>query len=75
MKITYDPEVDAAYIYLTEESEQVTTVQVNANVFLDYGAADSLVGIEILNAATVLKFDKAHPSIRISDALEVTRGG
>ncbi len=71
MKITYDPQVDAAYIYLTEQRGEVTTVKANENVFLDYGAADELVGIEILDASRVLGFDREHPEIKIDKALTV----
>jgi uncharacterized protein YuzE len=71
MKITYDPEVDAAYIYLIENPGEVTTVKANENVFLDYGPADELAGIEILDASQVLGFDRAHPEIRIDKALSV----
>lgn len=72
MKITYDPEVDAAYIYLTEKrGGQVTTVKVNEQVFLDYGAADELAGIEILDASEVLGFDRERPEIKIDKALAV----
>jgi uncharacterized protein YuzE len=71
MKITYDPEVDAAYIYLTEKRGDVTTVKANENVFLDYGAADDLVGIEILEASQVLGFDRENPRITIDKALSV----
>ncbi len=71
MKVTYDPEVDAAYIYLTERGGEVTTVKANENIFLDYGAADELVGIEVLDASKVLGFDRAHPQIKIDKALNV----
>ena len=71
MKITYDPEADAAYIYLAENHGEVTTVKANERVFLDYGAADELVGVEILDASHVLGFDRAHPEIKIDRALAV----
>ena len=74
MKITYDPEVDAAYIYLTEKRGEVTTVQVNDRIFLDYGGADELVGIEILDASKVLGFDRKRPQITIDKALSVCAG-
>lgn len=72
MRITYDPEVDAAYIYLTEKRGQVTTAQVNDRVFLDYGKGDDLVGIEILDASKVLGFDRERPRITIDKALAVS---
>jgi len=72
MKITYDPEVDAAYIYLTEERGEVTTVKANEHIFFDYGKADELVGIEILDASQVLGFDRRNPQIKIDKALAVS---
>jgi uncharacterized protein YuzE len=72
MKITYDPEVDAAYIYLSENrGGEVTTAKVNERVFLDYGPADELVGIEILDASKVLGFNRSRPEISIDKALTV----
>jgi uncharacterized protein YuzE len=72
MKITYDPEANAAYIYLTEKrGSEVTTAKVNEQVYLDYGAGDELVGIEILDASEVLGFDRARPEITIDKALGV----
>ena len=49
MKITYDPEVDALYIRFAETT--VTTKHLEDDIALDYDAANSLAGIEILNAA------------------------
>jgi uncharacterized protein YuzE len=72
MKITYDAKVDAAYIYLTEKRGQVTTARVNDRIFLDYGEADDLVGIEILDASEVLGFDRQHPQITIEKSLAVS---
>ena len=72
MKITYDPDVDAAYIYLTEQRGEVTTVKADENIFLDYGPADELVGIEILDASQVLGFDRKNPQIKIDKALAVS---
>jgi uncharacterized protein YuzE len=71
MRITYDPEADAAYIYLTEKRGQVTTVKVNERAFLDYGEADELVGIEILDASRVMGFDRKRPQIKIDKTLAV----
>ena len=47
--VTYDPEVDAAYIRFSagkvEESEEVT-----AGIVLDYDEEGRIVGMEVLNA-------------------------
>ena len=49
MKITYDREVDALYIRFTDTT--VTTKHLEDGIALDYGAANHLAGIEILDAA------------------------
>lgn len=50
---SYDPDADAAYIYLSEASI-VESEQVAPNVVLDYDADDRVVGIEILNVSKTL---------------------
>ena len=64
MRITYDREADAAYIYLTEiEPGGVTSGSTlnrhmeMASVNCDFNAADQLVGIEVLGASRVLPPD------------------
>jgi len=54
MKITYDAEADALYIYLREDVEQVTALPVNRDVIVDLGAEEEVVGIEVLRASRVL---------------------
>ena len=62
MKITYDPTVDAAYIYLVEEigfGGVASTVPVGPTVIegvinLDFDAEGRLLGIEVLDAAAKL---------------------
>ena len=48
MRITYDPEVDALYIRF--EETPVTTKQVSEGIAVDFSAAGTLAGIEILDA-------------------------
>lgn len=70
MKITYDPEVDAMYIYLVEGKHECRTVQLNDDINLDFGDGETLVGIEILDATRVLGKGKL-PKLTINDrALE-----
>src|SRR5258705_5158904 len=70
MKITYDPEVDAMYIYLVEGKQECRTVQLNEDINLDFGDQEKLVGIEILDASRVLGKGKL-PRLMINDrALE-----
>ena len=66
MKITYDPEVDAMYIYLVEGKHECRTVQLNDEINLDFGDQDTLVGIEILDATRVLGKGKL-PRLMIND--------
>ena len=54
MRITYDPEVDAMYIYLVEGDHQLHTVQLSDDVNLDFDSQEKLVGIEILDAKRVV---------------------
>ena len=61
MRITYDPAVDAAYIYLTEISAAAVskTVPVDPNevegeINLDFDAEGRLLGIEVLGASRKL---------------------
>jgi uncharacterized protein YuzE len=62
MKLTYEPEVDAAYIALTTEDEPrvVTTtypcdpIAINGQINLDFDVSGHLIGVEILNARQFL---------------------
>jgi len=55
MKIEYDKEVDAAYIYLEypiKEGEAKKTIELNENIILDFNENGKLLGVEILDART-----------------------
>ena len=54
MRITYDPEADALYIRLVEGVLQCRNVQLNCDVTLHFGEGEVLVGIEILDAKSIL---------------------
>ena len=58
MKITYDPEADAAYIKFNQDRPQVTTIRVNNDVLIDIGHEKELIGIEILNATKNMRLIK-----------------
>ena len=47
MKITYDPDADAMYIYL-KEGKSFKTKEVDDNTILDYDKEGNVIGIEIL---------------------------
>ena len=57
MKITYDKEADAVYIYLKypiKKGESKKQLPVNEGIILDFDKKDRLLGIEILFASKVL---------------------
>jgi uncharacterized protein YuzE len=56
MKVTFDKEADAAYIYLKKISpgEVKETIELNENIILDFDAQKRLIGIEILSASKVI---------------------
>lgn len=68
-KITYDPESDVLYIYLTPDPAVARTRNFSDEIVLDFDAQDKLVGVEILDvkrgfdlADVVSRFD-LDPSI------------
>ena len=54
MKISYDSEIDALYIRLLEGKRECRSVRLSEEVALNIGADEKLVGIEILDAKSVL---------------------
>ena len=58
MKISYDAEIDALYIRLLEGKHECRSVRLSEEVALNIGAGEKLVGIEILDARSVLGPDK-----------------
>ena len=57
MKLEYDKNVDAAYIYFKypiEDGEVENTIELNENIILDFDASGKLLGVEILNASKIL---------------------
>lgn len=54
MKISYDPEIDALYIRLLEGKQECRAVRLSDEVALNIGEGEKLVGIEILDAKSIL---------------------
>lgn len=57
MKLEYDKDADAAYIYiqhLIKEGAAKKTIQLNDNIILDFDENSKLLGVEILDASKVL---------------------
>ncbi len=59
MRMTYDKEADAAYIYLKRivPGEVKETIELNENIILDFNSQKKLIGIEILSASKVMPKD------------------
>jgi uncharacterized protein YuzE len=72
MKISYDPEIDALYIRLLDGRHQCRSVRLSDEVALNIGAGEKLVGIEILDAASVLGMGKT-PAVTL-EGLELASG-
>jgi uncharacterized protein YuzE len=52
MKITYDKEVDALYIYIKYPMKNGVvkkTIELNEDIIIDFNKKNRLVGIEVLN--------------------------
>ncbi len=57
MKITYDKEADAAYVYLDKEIKEgqvKKSVEKTEDIILDFDKKGRLLGVEILNASKKL---------------------
>jgi uncharacterized protein YuzE len=67
LKISYDPEVDAAYIRFVEGPVQVTTHRLSEDIAINYGPNGEVVGIEILSAREYLKFSNHIPEIQLEN--------
>lgn len=50
MKITYDPQVNVAYISFKDKPLEVQTIELSSDVNLDIAPDGTLYGIELLNA-------------------------
>ncbi len=53
MKISYDPEADAIYIYLSEKKKSNRTEEIGSDLVVDYSGKE-LIGIEVLDASKKL---------------------
>ena len=63
MKLEYDKEVDAAYIYIDEEvknKKATKTIELDDNIIIDFDNKGKLIGVEILDASKVLNKEVLH---------------
>jgi len=54
MKVSYDPKHDVLYLKFSD-AKIVDTVEVAEGILIDYGENGEIVGIEIINASTLVK--------------------
>jgi uncharacterized protein YuzE len=69
VKVTYDAEIDAAYIYLVpigpgDSVKQVSVRGDYAGIILDFDREDHLIGIEFLDASKVLPREILASAVR-----------
>jgi uncharacterized protein YuzE len=55
MRLTYDPEANAAYIRLREKQGDVETIQITGDFLVDIDTTGAVCGIELLNANEQLR--------------------
>lgn len=68
MKITYDSEVDVAYIMLVEkiedgEVEETRRFEINSEVNFDIDSHGNILGIEILDASDSLRSEMLSQAV------------
>jgi uncharacterized protein YuzE len=59
MKISYDPNYDVMYLKFCD-GNIVDTIEVEANILIDYGLQGEIMGIEIIDASTLTKANPLH---------------
>jgi uncharacterized protein YuzE len=69
MKVTYDPEVDALYIRLSNKSAEVTTQRLSEEVAVNYAPDGRIVGIEILDASEYISDLKTERKITLENLM------
>jgi len=67
LRIRYDPEVDAAYIYFKDEVEQVTTIRLTEDIAVDFGPGEEVYGIEVLSASEHMGLKPGAPYVDLEN--------
>ena len=65
MRITYDSEADAVYVYLSENAKHLETRQVDSDIYLDFDTSGRLSGVEVLGASKRLDLDHLLPGAEL----------
>jgi len=72
MKVTYDPEVDALYIRLSDEQPvEVTTQRLSEEVAINDAPDGRIVGIEILDASEYISGLKMERKIVLENLIPI----
>lgn len=70
MNISYDPNYDVMYLKFSD-GKIVDTIEVEANVLIDYGLQGEIMGIEIIDASKLIKANPLNEIvIKIQDKAE-----
>ena len=70
MNISYEPNYDVMYLKFSD-GKIVDTIEVEANVLIDYGPQGEIMGIEIIDASKLIKANPLHEIvIKIQDKAE-----
>jgi uncharacterized protein YuzE len=70
MNISYDPNYDVMYLKFSD-GKIVDTIEVEANVLIDYGPQGEIMGIEIIEASKLIKANPLNEIvIKIQDKAE-----
>ncbi len=64
MKITYDKEVDALYIYF-KKGKVARTLKIGTNVITDVDKKGNVIGLEVLDASHYAKNGNNEPRISV----------
>jgi uncharacterized protein YuzE len=71
MKITYDAEADAMYIYLQGKPGDTAarTEELGGGIAVDYGPGGVVFGVEILDASEKLGFQRGCPEVSLEQTV------
>jgi len=72
MHVTFDAEADAVYIYFAKPNtvKVCYTTELAHNIIADYDSLDKLIGIEILNAQSLIGAPESVKNLIFQDLWE-----